>query len=213
MKKAVIFGASGFVGSNLLEQLLMNDEYVQVTAIVRRGLPVHHPKLKILIGDFNTLPELKEQIEADEVFITLGGTTPQIDHDYPVLAAQIAKEKGAKSVFVVTAVGASIHSRMSYVKIKGEIERDLIALDFEHTHIFRPSMIMGNRGEFHLVEKIMMALWRVLNPFSIGRVSRYKGMEAKNIARAMIYAAKIPFEKVKVYHWNDMNDLLLNNKG
>ncbi|WP_206663851.1 NAD-dependent epimerase/dehydratase family protein [Robertmurraya kyonggiensis] len=58
MKKAVIFGASGFVGSNLLEQLLINDEYVQVTAIVRRSLPVNHPKLKILIGDFNTLLDL-----------------------------------------------------------------------------------------------------------------------------------------------------------
>ncbi|WP_206663850.1 hypothetical protein [Robertmurraya kyonggiensis] len=114
---------------------------------------------------------------------------------------------------MVTAVGASVHSRMSYVKIKGEIERDLITLDFEHTHIFRPSMIMGNRGEFHLVEKIMMALWRILNPFFIGGMSRYKGMEAKNIARAMIYAAKNRFEKVKVYHWKDMNDLLLNNKG
>ncbi|MFJ8244585.1 NAD(P)H-binding protein [Peribacillus asahii] len=141
MKKAVTFGASGFLGSYLLERLLNNDEYVQVTAVVRRSMPVNHPKLKILIGDFYSLLGLKDQIEADEVFITLGGTTPKIDHDYhPVLAAQIAKEKGAKSIFVVTAVGASIHSRISYVKIKGEIERDLIALDFEHTHIFRPSI-------------------------------------------------------------------------
>ncbi|MFJ8244584.1 hypothetical protein [Peribacillus asahii] len=63
-----------------------------------------------------------------------------------------------------------------------------------------------------MVEKIMMAIWRVLNPFFIGGMSRYKGMEAKNIARAMINAAKNPFVKVKVYHWKDMNDLLLNYK-
>lgn len=209
MKKAVIFGASGLVGINLLELLLNSADYEHVTAIVRKNLPIEHPKLTMMIGDFYTLPSLKDQIEAEDVFIALGGTTPQIDHDYPVLAAQIAKEKGAISVFLITAVGASIHSRISYVKVKGEIERDVIALDFKHTHIFRPSMIMGNRKKFHLVEKIMMAIWTVLSPFFIGEMSRYKGMKANDIAKAMIKAAKHPFVKVRVYHWKDMKEVVL----
>ncbi|EFM11072.1 NAD-dependent epimerase/dehydratase [Paenibacillus curdlanolyticus YK9] len=208
MKKAVVFGASGFVGSHLLDQLLNSAEYERVTAIVRSNLPIRHPKLNMLIGDLDTLPELKDQIEADEVFITLGGKTPKIHYDYPLLAAQIAKEKGAKAVFIVTAVGASSQSRMSYLRTKGEIERDLIALDFDHTHLFRPSMIMGNRGEFHLVERVVLAIWSVLNPFFIGGIRRYKGMKASNIARAMLRAAQNPSGKVKVYHWKDMKDLL-----
>jgi uncharacterized protein YbjT (DUF2867 family) len=136
-------------------------------------LSIQHPKLKTLIGDYYTLPNLKDQIEADDVFITLGGTTPKIDVDYPVLAAQITKEKGAQSVFAITAVGASLRSRLSYLRVKGEIEQKLIALEFEHTHIFRPSMIMGKRKGIHLTEKTIMTIWKFLNPFLMARMSRY----------------------------------------
>ena len=153
MKKAIIFGSSGFVGSHLLSELLNSPEYEQVTAVVRKNLSISHPKLNTLIGDYRSLPALEPEISADEVFIALGATRAtsperekyyQVDHDYPVLAARIAKARGAKSVFLVTAVGANPHSRVFYVRTKGETERDITALDFEHTHIFRPSMIMGD---------------------------------------------------------------------
>ena len=124
--------------------------------MVRKILNVRHPKLKTLIGDYNSLVGLKAEITADEVFIALGTTRKnspkkaeyyRVDHDYPVLAARIAKERGAKSVFLVTAVDAIPHSKFFYTRTKGETERDIIALDFEHTHIFRPSMILGARRE------------------------------------------------------------------
>lgn len=171
-------------------------------------MPIQHQKLKMLIGDYYTLPNLKDRIEADDVFIALGGTTPQIDLDYPVLAAQIAKEQGARSVFVITAVGASLRSRLPYLRVKGEIEKNLIALEFEHTHIFRPSMITGKRKEFHLLEKVILAIWKFLNPFFMAGMSRYKGMKSSNIARAMRKAVNHQSEKVKIYHWKEMNDLL-----
>ena len=215
MKKAILFGASGFVGSCLLEELLNNPDYSEVTVVVRKGLQVDHPKLRTLIGDYAALPGLKESIVADEVFITLGTTkkkTPdeklyyQIDHDYPVLAARIAKEKGAKAVFVVTAVGANAGSRIFYVRTKGETERDIIALDLEHTHIFRPSMIMGERKESRPLEKGLIRVFRMINPiFGSGK---YRGIEGKDIARAMNKAAGRQTVKVKVYQWKEMNELL-----
>lgn len=208
MKKAVVFGASGFLGSHLLEQMLKRPEYEQVTVVVRRRFPLYHPKLKMLIGDYVTLPDIKNQIEGEDVFITLGGTTPRINLDYPVLAAKIAKEKGAKSVFVVTAVGASIYSGISYLRTKSEIERNLIALDFEHLHIFRPSLLMGKRKEFHFTEKVILIIWKLINSFFIGEMSRYKGIEVSNMARAILIAAKNEYDKVNVYHWKDMNELL-----
>ena len=209
MKKAVIYGASGLTGSHLLDELLNHSSYDQVTAVVRKPLPFQHPKLKMLIGDYYTLPNLKDQIEADDVFIALGGTTPQIDLDYPVLAAQIAKEQGARSVFAITAVGASLRSRLAYLRVKGEIEQKLIALDFEHTHIFRPCMITGKRKRFDLMEKTVLAVWKVLNPFFMAGMNRYKSMKASNIAKAMRNAAvNYPSEKVMIYHWKEMNDLL-----
>jgi uncharacterized protein YbjT (DUF2867 family) len=219
MKKAVLFGASGFVGSYLLESLLNNADYEQIIVIVRKPLNINHQKLKVLIGDYDSLKSLKDNIIVDEVFIALGTTkkkTPaldkyyQIDHDYPVLAAKLAKENGAKSVFLVSAVSANVHSNIFYVRTKGETERDIIALDFKHTHIFRPSMIMGNRKESRPLEKIIIKIWTIINPIFIGKLSCYKGIHAKAIATAMRRAGQSQLEKVTIYNWKKMQRLLRN---
>ena len=205
------------MGSYLLDELLNDADYEKVMIVVRKNLNISHPKLETIIGNYHSLPDLKRNIVADEIFITLGTTrknTPdkgeyyQTDHDYPVLAAKIAKEKGAKSVFVVTAVGANANSGIFYVKMKGEIERDIIALDFEHTHIFRPSMLMGNRKEHRPLEKTFIKIWSVINRIFIGKLNRYRGIDGAAVAKAMINAAKNQSEKVKIYYWKEMNDRL-----
>ncbi|MEO6286998.1 MAG: NAD(P)H-binding protein [Dyadobacter sp.] len=215
-KKAILFGASGFVGSYLLEGLLNDPDYDQVTIVVRKSLNKTHPKLKTLIGDYHSLPSLKGEIVADEVFIALGTTkknTPdqkiyyQVDHDYPVLAAQIAREKGAKSVFLVSSVGADADSSVFYIRTKGETERDIIAQNLAHTHIFRPSMIMGSRKESRPLEIFFIKLFTFINPVFVGRVQKYRGIEGKDIAKAMIAAAKKPAAKVKIYEWKEMMEL------
>src|SRR5689334_12232578 len=138
MRRAIVFGASGFVGSHLLQMLLASPDYDRVTVIVRKPVAISHAKLHVLIGDYRTLPLLRSQIQGDDLFLTLGTSRKsspdpaeyyQVDHDYPVLAARIAKENGVKSVFVVTAVGADLKSAFSYTRTKGEVERDLIQLD------------------------------------------------------------------------------------
>jgi uncharacterized protein YbjT (DUF2867 family) len=217
MKKAILFGASGFIGGYLLDELLNNPEYEQVTVVVRKPLPVAHPKLKMLIGDFKTLPNLKADFAADEIFIALGTTrknTPdledyyRVDHDYPVLAAKMAKQKGATSVFIVTAIGSDANSRFFYVKTKGEVERDIIALDFRHTHIFQPSMILGNRVEKRAMEKTLIKIWGIVDSLFVGGLNRYKGIDGKNVAKAMAKAAKNQHDKVKIYQWQEMVALL-----
>ena len=217
MKKAIIFGASGFVGSYLLTELLNNSDYEEVTVVVRKDLNIRHPKLKILIGNYHSLSDLKTQFIAEDVFITLGSTkkkTPkqdeyyQVDHDYPVLAANIAQQNGATSIFLLTAIGANSESNVFYVRTKGEAERDIIALNFAHTHIFRPSMIMGSRKEKRLAEKMMMKIWSAVNPLFVGKAAKYKGITAQNIAKSMNNAAKNQTEKVQIYHWKEMNALL-----
>ena len=111
--------------------------------------------------------------------------------------------------FLVTAVGANADSSVFYIKTKGEVERDVIALGFEHTHIFRPSMILGNRKEKRILEKVFLKIWAVVEPLFIGkRLSKYKGIAAKNIAKAMQNAAKNQTKKTTIYHWEEMNALL-----
>ena len=218
MKKAIVFGSSGFVGSHLLSGLLSSPDYDQVTAVVRKNLNITHPKLRILLGDYDSLAGLKSEIEADEVFIALGTTKAKspveaeyykVDHDYPVLAASIAKEKGAKSVFLVTAVDANPDAKFFYVRTKGETERDVIALNFEHTNIFRPSMIVGHRNENRsLLEGALMKFWPALNPLLTWKDGKYKGITGDDVAKAMVISAKNQTEKIKIYQWKEMHDLL-----
>jgi uncharacterized protein YbjT (DUF2867 family) len=213
MTTALIFGSTGFIGSHLLRELLDSPDYARVIAVTRKPLPLSHPRLSVLIGDLATLPALAPQLVADEIFIALGTTrkhTPdeaeyyRIDHDYPVLAAKIAKANGAQAAFVVTAVGANASSGLFYVRTKGEVERDIIALDFAHTHIFRPSMIMGQRGEDRPGERLIIAAWRLLNPLLLGPADRYRGITGGEIAQAMMHAARGEAPKLRIYHWKDM---------
>lgn len=219
MKKALLFGASGFIGSHLIQELLHDDAYEQVTIVVRKNLGLQHPKLRTIIGDFHSLPQLKEQLTGDEVFLTLGTTkkhTPnqeeyyQIDHDYPILAAQIAKENGAQSVFIVTAIGANPNAKLFYTRLKGKVEQDIIALNFDHTHIFEPSMITGNRAEKRVGEKFFIALFKLFSPLLIGKLNKYKGIDGKNIAKAMHRSAENQTHKVTIYQWKEMHELIRN---
>jgi uncharacterized protein YbjT (DUF2867 family) len=212
-----VFGATGFIGSHLLRELLANPDYERVIAVTRKPLALSHTKLTTLIGDLASLPALKPQLVADEVFIALGTTrkhTPdeaeyyKIDHDYPVRAADIAKTNGARSVFLVTAVGANAGSGVFYIRTKGEVERDILALDFDHTHIFRPSMILGQRDEYRPRERLLIAAWGALNPLLMGPADRYRGLTGEEIARAMANAAQYEAGKVRIYHWKEMAALL-----
>ena len=217
MKKAIVYGASGLVGSYILDNLLNNANYEQVIIVVRKALNIQHPKLKTLIGDFNTLSEVAKGIQVDEVFIALGTTqkkTPdkklyyQIDHDYPILATKLAKENGAKAVFLVSALGANAKSSIFYSKLKGETERDIISLNLDHTYIFRPSMILGDRKENRPAEKFFIGIFKFINPIFVGGLSKYKGIEATDIAKAMVNSANALNEKVKILHWEEMTALL-----
>lgn len=229
-KKALLFGGSGFIGSFLTRELLHSPDYAQVTMVVRKDPGLEHAKLNTVMADYDALPEALRHARADEAFIAIGTTkkkTPdlaeyyKIDHDYVVRAAALAKERGATSVFLVSAVGASVNSCVFYNRTKGDTERDVIALKFAQTHIFRPSIIMGERPEHRPLEKALITACKVFNPMLSGLRKKYRGMEAKDIARAMLKAAARQDAgaeqeaasdqeeaKVILYHWEDMRELL-----
>lgn len=216
MKRAIVYGATGLVGTHILETLLNHDDYEQITIVVRKNPDFRHPKLNTVIGDFHSFESAVQNIDTDEVYIALGTTrkkTPdkkayyQVDHDYPVLAAKTAKENGAKTVLLVSSIGANVKSSAFYTRTKGEAERDIAALQLEHTYIFRPSLILGDRKEKRPLENISKVVWKAISPLFFGKSSRYKAIEAKTIAVAMVNAANRQNDKIAVFYWKEMMNL------
>lgn len=194
-KKAILLGASGLIGKNLLTQLLNSPDYTEVLAIGRRTLNIKHPKLKELIVDFDHIDQYAADIRGDVVFCCLGSTnskTPdkvqykKIDYQYPLDVGSIAQNNGATSYHLVSAIGADVNSSIFYPKTKGEVERDLKVIPFKSIYIYRPSLLDGDREEKRTAEKIMIGLMRFLNPLLIGELKKYRSIKIETVASAML---------------------------
>ncbi|MEO7065487.1 MAG: NAD(P)H-binding protein [Rhodanobacter sp.] len=216
MKKALLFGATGFIGSQLLSMLLASQDYDGVTIVVRRDPGVAHTKLVTLVGELDSLATLVDRIEADDVFIALGTTkakTPdeaayyRIDHDYPVAAAAVAQARGATGVFLVSVVGANAGSSVFYLRTKGEVERDVMALGIPRTHFFRPSQLLGQREEKRPLEGLIIALWPAIDWLLVGGARKYRGIAGAEVARAMVSSATGSSTGTYVHEWTDMKAL------
>lgn len=216
MKKALVFGATGFIGSQLLSMLLADAEYDRVTIVVRRDPGRVHTKLMTLVGDLDSLPALAGRIEADGVFIAIGTTKAKvpneaayyrIDHDYPVQAAAVARSRGATGVFLVSSVGANVDSSVFYLRTKGETERDVVALGIARTHIFRPSLLLGQREESRPRERFIIAVWPAIDWLLVGGARKYRGITGADVARAMVRSANEGAAGVHIHEWSDMKAL------
>lgn len=197
-KKAIILGATGLTGSHLLDLLLKDTDYDAVKVFTRKKLSVTHPKLEEHIIDLLKLSDYATEFTADVVFCCVGTTkakTPDkalyraIDYGIPVEAAKLAKQNNIDHFIVISALGAKAESKVLYSKLKGEMERDVLAQQIKHTHLLQPSLIVGNRNEKRTGEdlsKQFMKLFGFLIP------ARYKMIEAKTIAQAMMQIARKP---------------------
>jgi len=198
MKTAIILGATGLTGSHLLELLLEDSDYKRVKVFTRNKLTISHPKIEEHVIDLLKLSDYSEQFNADVVFCCVGTTkakTPNkelyraIDYGIPVEAAKLCKQNSIKQFIVVSALGAKAESKVFYNRLKGEMERDVLAQKIEHTHLMQPSLIVGDRKEKRTGEdfsKHLMTVFGFLIP------ARYKMIQAKTIAKAMVQLARKP---------------------
>lgn len=190
---AIIIGATGLVGSNLLHLLLNNDAFVKVKVFHRRAIGVSHPKLEKHIIDFNKIEEWGHLVTGDVLFSALGTTIKQagskekqyaVDFTYQYEIAKYAANNGVKQFALVSSMGANNESKLFYPKIKGELEEAVKLLPFKSIIILRPSILKGERHKLRLGEKIgeIMADLFCKIPF----LSHYKPIEARAVAQAMI---------------------------
>ena len=198
MKTAIILGATGLTGSHLLELLLEDSDYNRIKVFTRNKLTISHPKIEEHVIDLLKLSDYSEQFNADVVFCCVGTTkakTPNkelyraIDYGIPVEAAKLCKKNSIEHFIVISALGANPESKVLYSRLKGEMERDVLAQHIKHTHLLQPSLIVGNRKEKRTGEdfsKQFMKIFGFLIP------ARYKMIQAKTIAKAMVQLARKP---------------------
>ncbi|WP_128547674.1 oxidoreductase [Larkinella soli] len=193
-RTALVVGATGLIGSLLTNRLVESSAYEKIKVLVRHSLGWQHPRLQEVQYDFDHPNGLLTQ--ADDVFCCLGTTMKKagsreafrkVDYQYPLDVARLALANGARQFLLVSAMGADFNSRIFYNRIKGEVERDIGALAYPTCLIFRPSLLLGDRREFRLGERIGAGLMKLLNPLL---PARYRGIRADSVANAMLEMAR-----------------------
>ncbi|MDX1904614.1 MAG: oxidoreductase [Thermonemataceae bacterium] len=196
---ALLVGATGLVGAELLKQLLEDEYYKEVIVLSRKESQLKHPKLSHHIVDFDNLDDYAHLIKAQDVFCCLGTTIKKaknkenfykVDYIYPTELAKIAKFNGTSLFSIVTAMGACKGSTFYYNRVKGEVEEAIKHLQFKVTHIIRPSLLLGERQEFRLGEEIGKFVAKGLEFMMTGGLKKYKPIEARIVANAMYDLAK-----------------------
>ena len=196
MKTALLAGATGLIGGQLLPLLLADNYYEKVIVISRKPLEIQHSKLQNVVVNFEQLYSVSNELKADDVYCCLGTTIRQVgsqekfrrvDYDYPKELAWITRQNGARQYLLVSALGADISSRIFYNRVKGETELIISQSGFEGIHIFRPSLLIGPRKEHRSGEEAAKVFYKYLG-FLIP--AKYKSIESVKVARAMLAYAK-----------------------
>ncbi|MBP1838488.1 NAD(P)H-binding protein [Formosa algae] len=212
-KTAIVLGATGLTGRNLLEKLLNDSDYSRIVLFSRSTCGIVDSKITEYLIDVFELDQYKSLFRADVVFCCIGTTqskTPdktiyhKIDYGIPVAAANLCAKNNINRFICISALGANSKSKVFYNRTKGEMEAVVLSLNLKYTYLLQPSLITGSRNEFRFGEAIGKVLMDVLSPLFIGKFKKYKPIPSKTIVSAMLWLADhsyalqcIPSENIK----------------
>jgi uncharacterized protein YbjT (DUF2867 family) len=215
MKSAIVLGATGLVGREVVALLEADARVSRVVLLVRRApeKPLAS-KTEVRIVNFREPSSYGSGLEADVLFSTLGTTLKvagskeaqyEVDYTFQLEVARAAKAAQIPAIVLVSALGADVRSSMFYNRMKGELERDITALGFERTRILRPSMLDGDRAESRPGEAIGVFLMHHLG--KLPGLSKYRSIPVRTVAQAMIALADDPAPGVAVVESNGLFEL------
>lgn len=222
MANALIVGATGLVGSYVLQYTAASGRYDKIYSIQRKLVEDSPASIQQII--LESLDNIEDVVidSIDDVYCCLGTTIKKagsndafrkVDYDYPVKVCAWSATKGAKHLLVITAMGANKKSMFFYNRVKGELEETLSQQYLiPYVSVLRPSLLMGLRTESRPGEKLAIRLANFIHPFMIGSLRKYRGIKAEDVAKAMVFiASTTPNQHVRVYLSDELQALASNS--
>ena len=216
MKTALIIGSTGLIGSQLLNFLLDSNDYLKVITFVKRDTGIKHPKLSQHVIDFDKPETYKDLVVGDDFFCTIGTTIKKagskeafrkVDFEYPRQFAAFALQNKVKQFLIISSLGADAKSGNFYLKTKGEIQDFLKDCNFESVSVLQPSLLLGNRTEFRLGEKVGAFFMKSLSFLFLGNLKKYKPIECKTVAKALLKIAQTNNKGFKIYESDAIQEI------
>jgi len=211
--KALIIGATGATGKDLVNILLQDKDYTEVVIFVRRASGIMHPKLKEVITDFDRLDEVSGYIKGDVLFSCLGTTLKaagskdkqrHIDYEIPSKFTEIARANGISKVVLLSAYGASASSNIFYSRLKGELEDKISSLEFDQYIIFRPGLLLRKDSD-RFGERVSATTLKILNSF--GLIRKFRPLPTSTLAEKLASAPKVFINGTHVIELNKIFNL------
>lgn len=207
-----LLGATGLIGQQLLQLLTEDSRYQHIRVLSRRPLAIDHPKVKVIVLDFEDEQAFREALgNSQQIFCSVGTTQARVkgdltayrkvDYDIPVRAATIGSESGCQHFSLVSSVGADSHSNNFYLKLKGAVEEAVQQQQISSLAIFRPSMLLGKRQEFRPAERLGKLL---MQPLAFLFPAAYKPIAGRDVARAMLAFSQKQLPGAHIYHFSEM---------
>lgn len=189
-----VAGSTGLVGSYIVNNL--TKLYPKVISLTRKKVNYSSKKIQNIVIDYDNLKDENIFQNVNHLYIALGSTRKKagsaknfikVDYQYCLDLANNALKNGVKRVSIISSVGSSPDSNLLYPRTKGLTERDLSKLAFDHVSIMRPGLILGERTERRVPEKIAIYIFSIVDHFLFGNLKKYKSISANDISKAMIY--------------------------
>ena len=210
-KIAIVIGATGLVGRALVDHLASADHIGKIITLTRRSAMHSSSKVINQVVDFDHLEDYAELFNADLLFSCLGTTIKQagsiaaqrkVDLDYQLKAAQLASNNGVEHYLLVSSSGANEQSNSAYLKMKGVLERKIKSLPFRRISIFQPSLLLGQRTDFRLGEKI--ASWVMSALCVIPWLRRYQPITGEQVASKMLMVSQKTGRSRELFRLDDI---------
>ena len=190
--KAIVIGATGAVGKELVRALLDDARYTEVAVFVRRDPGVTHPKLTAHVINFEQSDTWRALVTGDVLFSALGTSLKQagskeaqrrIDYDYQHMFAEAAHANGVPHLVLLSSLGADSRSSIFYLRLKGELDDAVQRLGFDTVHIVRPPSLIRPEAK-RLGETAAVKILQGLN--AVGIAKNLAPMSVDTVARCMM---------------------------